>query len=328
VSSPSASKMSTGTPGSSLARYTPPTQSFPPSLLHRLSTEHHRLVELIREVEFPGSLAAEREEGLSKKRPAGAGMGTVNKQATKKARGGVSGEASVAVSSSKRAPVIADMMGGVGPFGIPLAKLDLFRVHCNDLNPASHKYLLQNARLNHCRLATTVEESAPGLSCHNLDGREFIRCLREAGVAPDHVLMNLPQSAPEFLDTFIGYFRPPLSASSSESAIVECPLPVIHVYAFSTAVEDLPISAIADVSSRCASVMRCSPEELGRQQVIAATGTNLANLQLERLGKDPSCPPSFFSEVCWGHIVRDVAPTKVMVCLSFRLPRSVALSLG
>jgi tRNA (guanine37-N1)-methyltransferase len=270
-------------------------------------------VELIREVEFPGSIAAEREEDLSKKRPAGAG----SKQATKKARAGVAGEA--IIPSSRRTPVIADMMGGVGPFGIPLAKLNLFRVHCNDLNPASHKYLLQNAHLNHCRIAADVAESAPGLSCYNLDGREFIRSLRVAGVAPDHVLMNLPQSAPEFLDTFIGYFR-----SSSES-VVECALPVIHVYAFSTAVDDLPSSAIADVSSRCASIMRCSPEELGRQQVIAATGTNLANLQLELLGKDPS-RPSFFTEVCWGHIVRDVAPTKVMVCLSFRLPRSVALS--
>jgi tRNA G37 N-methylase Trm5 len=290
------------------------------------------LVDLIREVEFPGSLA-EQTEVSSKKRALN--ENSSGKQSAKKGRGG--GGEPILLSSNSRIPVIADMMGGVGPFGIPLAKMSLFHVHCNDLNPASHKYLLQNATLNHCRLATSGDARQPGLSCYNMDGREFIRKLRREGIAPDHVIMNLPQTAPEFLDVFIGYFRlhsagDNSDSGSSESSVNECPLPVIHIYAFSTAVDDLPNSAIADMASRCASVMRCPVTDLGNQQVIVATGNKFANPSKEMMkakegdGDAAAESSAFFQDICWGHIVRDVAPTKVMVCLSFRLPVSVARS--
>jgi tRNA (guanine37-N1)-methyltransferase len=302
--------MCTGTRGEFFA-----TTVLSDELSCRLSTEHSRLVDLIREVEFPGSLA-EQTAATSKKRALNENS---SKQNTKKGRG--EGGEPIVLSSS-RIPVIADMMGGVGPFGIPLAKLNLFQVHCNDLNPASYKYLLQNAHLNHCRLATG-SDTQRGLSCYNLDGREFIRRLRREGIAPGHVIMNLPQTAPEFLDVFIGYFGLP-----SDSRI-ECQLPVIHVYAFSTAVDDLPHSAIADMANRCASVMRCPVAELGNQQAIVSAGTKLANLSKELMKESGSAAGDgspFFQGICWGHIVRDVAPTKVMVCLSFQLPVSVARS--
>lgn len=272
---------------------------------YRLSTEHGRLVDLIREVEFPGLLNEQVPE-KSKKR-ASSGEST---HGAKKTRCETK-----TVLSPSRVPVIADMMGGVGPFGIPLAKLNLFHVHCNDLNPESYKYMLQNARLNRCTVIDT-DDSQPGITCYNLDGREFIRRLRSRGVLPDHVIMNLPQTAPDFLDTFIGY--------SANNPSLPCKLPVIHVYTFSTAVENLPTSAIADVTNRCASIMGCSPEELGTQQTIPTSGIKLANTIGEMKKGSVDAAGSFFENICWGHIVRDVAPTKVMVCLSFRLPYSVA----
>ena len=45
--------------------------------------------------------------------------------------------------------VVADMMAGVGPFGIPLA-MNNISVYANDLNPASYRYLNTNMRINHC----------------------------------------------------------------------------------------------------------------------------------------------------------------------------------
>jgi tRNA G37 N-methylase Trm5 len=61
--------------------------------------------------------------------------------------------------------------------------------------------MVNNARANHC--------AAPFLTCYNLCGRELIsRLLRSPATRRlDHVLMNLPQSATDFLDVFIGYNR-------------------------------------------------------------------------------------------------------------------------
>lgn len=72
------------------------------------------------------------------------------------------------------------------------------------------------------------------------------------------------------------------------------PMPRIHVYAFSKDMDD-PIS---DVVHRVAGVLQCDVSDL-----------NYA---------DPSN-----TETIQGHIVRDVSPRKVMVCLSFVLPSKV-----
>ncbi len=42
---------------------------------------------------------------------------------------------------------IGDVFCGVGPFAIPAAKKGC-EVHANDLNPASHKYLVENIKIN------------------------------------------------------------------------------------------------------------------------------------------------------------------------------------
>ena len=116
--------------------------------------------------------------------------------------------------------VVADMMAGVGPFAVPIAKRSSTAfVHANgkddynisllvhllsnqlnkfilDLNPHSYHYLLQNSRQNHC-------ESR--LRSYNLDGRDFILLLAQRQVVIHEAIMNLPQNASDFLDVFIGY---------------------------------------------------------------------------------------------------------------------------
>ncbi|GLC61014.1 hypothetical protein PLESTB_001706000 [Pleodorina starrii] len=105
-----------------------------------------------------------------------------------------------------------------------------------------------------------------------------------AGFAPpaggllfDHVVMNLPASAIEFLDAFSGAFDPVTWADR--------PLPYVHCYTFKRGTE-----TEADILAKA-----------------------------ERYLGGPLEPGS-----CSVHTVRDVAPNKLMLCLSFRVPREVA----
>ncbi|KAL3804498.1 hypothetical protein HJC23_002537 [Cyclotella cryptica] len=116
--------------------------------------------------------------------------------------------------------IVADAMAGVGPFAIPLTSANAphfhrtpIVCHANDLNPVSYKYLQTNAKINKC--------FADRLLTYNLDAREFIHKMNKDQVEVDHFIMNLPQMAPEFLDSFRGWtFRDTSSR------------PIVHVHCF------------------------------------------------------------------------------------------------
>lgn len=137
--------------------------------------------------------------------------------------------------------VVADLMAGIGPFAIPLSSKSLAErqgfndnilVHANDLNPSSFEYLLINKKKNKCE---------KNLKCYNMDAREFCHLLQEKGVDFHHVLMNLPATAPEFLDAFRGF--------SGKS------LPRIHVHCFGPKEKE---SSEHELIERCESSLGCS----------------------------------------------------------------------
>jgi tRNA (guanine37-N1)-methyltransferase len=169
--------------------------------------------------------------------------------------------------------VVADVMAGIGPFAIPLAKYPHITVFANDLNPASYQYLQVNAKANGCQ---------NNMQLFNLDARDFIyEIQKDFSSSIDHVIMNLPASAPEFLDAFRGW---KLST-----------FPWIHVHCFAPK----PTENSTSSSSRKdivyqTSVKRCE----------AALGCRISNPNI--------------------HVVRNVAPNKNMLCVSFRLPIDVA----
>jgi tRNA (guanine37-N1)-methyltransferase len=184
--------------------------------------------------------------------------------------------------------VVADLMAGVGPFAIPLTACTMIHsnnkrggninnksgtnttmhVYANDLNPASFQYLEINARENKCE----------NLYCFNLDARKMVHQLQDDKIVVDHFLMNLPKTAPEFLDAFRGY----KILQGSDGV-----WPTIHVYCFvpkSSEANDYP-----DALERCNQALGC--------EIVTVINVKT---------------------------VRDIAPTKNMICISFVLPETVA----
>ncbi|KAJ2038450.1 tRNA(m(1)G37)methyltransferase [Coemansia sp. RSA 922] len=159
-------------------------------------------------------------------------------------------------NSFKLGSSVCDVMAGVGPFAVPAARRGSL-VWANDLNPASYEALVDNIGLN------KVQDR---VRAFNMDGRDFIRQAftdfyastqngtlslppipksanasrsRPAVAKPDprpiavasrsfdHVVMNLPAIAIEFLDAFRGLFR---RVTGSDDSSVN--LPLIHAHCF------------------------------------------------------------------------------------------------
>lgn len=168
-------------------------------------------------------------------------------------------------ASSDHPVVVADLMAGVGPFAVSLTahQEPNITVYANDLNPASFKYLEMNKKTNKC----------DNLHCYNMCGRAFVHHLCDRGIEFQHVIMNLPRSAPEFLNAFRGFTGKTL--------------PRVHVHCFGGKDAEEDDQAI----QRCADSLGC-PLDRKENDVLV-------------------------------RIVRDVAPNKNMLCVSFNLPEQV-----
>ncbi|KKA25536.1 tRNA (guanine(37)-N1)-methyltransferase [Rasamsonia emersonii CBS 393.64] len=153
--------------------------------------------------------------------------------------------------------MVCDVMAGVGPFAVPAGKKKIF-VWANDLNPHGWEVMEDAIKRNKVKDFVTA---------FNMDGRDFIRksardllesepvkvTIQPKGrrdkkgdgkesvpppapqvyVRPstvDHYVMNLPATAIEFLDAFIGLYA---GKESLFEPHTDRKLPMIHVYCFS-----------------------------------------------------------------------------------------------
>lgn len=217
--------------------------------------------------------------------------------------------------------VVGDVFAGVGPFAVPAGKKNVF-VLANDLNPESYKYLEENIKHN------KTNDFVQG---YNLDGRDFIRqspklllqwaenvkaiekktLVKKRKILQDkpaefkvehyvipkffnHYVMNLPDSALEFLDEFIGLYSSDPETEKIIKSLPDFKLPVINVHCFEKFSADEPEPEMEELHHRVH----------------------------KRIIKILDCDLPFDS---FGfHLVRKVAPTKPMFCVSFTLPHEVA----
>ncbi|GAB5033855.1 trna (guanine-n)-methyltransferase-like protein [Nannochloropsis oceanica] len=186
--------------------------------------------------------------------------------------------------------VVWDVFAGVGPFAVPLGVKGCV-VHANDLNPRSHHYLLANINKNKVDCHVTP---------YNEDGRVFLRERARRRLPVHHVIMNLPASALEFLDEFSAQReREEEGKEGQEEEEEEAEglfdyleeRPYVHVHCFSKA-DDPTTEALAHAS-----------DALGCELLNGKNGVSV-------------------------HRVRDVAPKKEMLCISFPLPRYSELRRG
>ena len=137
---------------------------------------------------------------------------------------------------------------------------------------------------------------------YNMDARQFIQKMNEDRVDVDHVIMNLPQLAPEFLDAFRGWRFHDDSRKANERQ-----RPMIHVHCFGEKARtpDDNLRVERQVQQRCEIALGCdgcfNPTKCG----------------------DSSCGAKTENEFA-VRVVRDVGPKKNMLCVSFRLPLEVA----
>ncbi|KAJ7161296.1 Met-10+ like-protein-domain-containing protein [Mycena crocata] len=211
--------------------------------------------------------------------------------------------------------VIADVFAGVGPFAVPAAKKGC-AVLANDLNPQSAKYLALNVENNRvgdvvrvsCEdgrsfireavsrliadpfpaysgpIKSKSQENQERRKQRKLGYQSADNALSLPRARISHFVMNLPDSAIQFLDAFRGIFS---YLDKQDVDKIYNNMPMIHCHCFTREIE--PENARVDILKRVE----------------------------EKIGQSISGDYAL-------HLVRSVAPNKDMYCISFRLPASVA----
>lgn len=259
----------------------------------RLHTEHDRLVS-----RFRGE-ATSRERKLQER--------SQRENHEKKSQSGLPVDGATDGPAAE-ITAVCDVFAGVGPFAVPSGRTSLL-VLANDLNPHSYEALVHNVQLN--KVGEYVQ-------CFNLDGAEYVQKSmklldefrtktptvnpvqvrkRKAGQPVlsqqvpthySHYVMNLPDSAIEFLWSFKGLY------TSVDGLSKDTPLPHIHVHCFHK--------------------WETGEDEPSKDETKAALLQRVFN-QID-YHVDPA-----EVEMHW---VRKVSPKKDMFCLSFELPQEVA----
>ncbi len=91
--------------------------------------------------------------------------------------------------------LIVDMFAGVGPISIQIARNNDVKIYSFDINPAAHKYLIENVNLNKLK---------GQILAYNIDVVNLIKSSNELGInlknRVDRTIMNLPEQSINYID--------------------------------------------------------------------------------------------------------------------------------
>ncbi|XP_071163743.1 tRNA (guanine(37)-N(1))-methyltransferase-like [Mytilus edulis] len=188
------------------------------------------------------------------------------------------------VKEIKEGDIVYDVFAGVGPFAIPAAKSRKAIVFANDLNPSSYESLCKNIKLN--KIKTEV-------NCSNLDGREFIKTIVKPDIlkrwknykeTENKTNLKVVMNLPALGIEFTDTFQSLfVDIDDNIKPTSSDLLPYMYVYCFTKSE---------------------SPEADVKQRIESTIGSPL--------------PDNFTI-----HNVRNVAPKKEMMCVSFHMPAEV-----
>ena len=197
--------------------------------------------------------------------------------------------------------ILLDAFCGVGPLSLRACKKGI-KVFSNDLNPDCYKYLNDNIKYN--------KINKDLIKTYNMDAREFIKIFIEKSkkiinddddnldnnfpydIHIDHIYMNLPKDAIEFLNVFIGLFK-----GCKESVYNKNNLPIVHVYGFAKTCDN-PIEELKERISKAFNLDFKIFKEKCESDIL-----NIEN-------------------------VRDISNRKVVYCVDMKIPYIVAYGLN
>lgn len=186
--------------------------------------------------------------------------------------------------------VLYDVFCGIGPFAIPAARTGC-EVLANDLNPECCRWLRRNMALNKVAGDRLLVFNKSGDVFIREDVREdLLRRVTDAKYRSSkfHIAMNLPDTAHTFLPAFVGLFSEP-----ELSLFTDGRLPTAHLYCF-----------VKEQKNANGQLQKGHAEAVARKLVEEAL-----DMRLSRTAEVLN--------------VRNVAPNKDMVRVSFTLPREV-----
>ncbi|KAH9500950.1 tRNA (guanine(37)-N1)-methyltransferase [Bulinus truncatus] len=200
--------------------------------------------------------------------------------------------------------VVYDVFAGIGPFSVPLAKRKHCLVWANDLNPYSFEYLNKNFELNKVKLST--------VKTFNMDGRDFIKTV----LKPD-LVERIKKLSGHRCNKSISFEKETSDDKESELHETSCRSFIIM---------NLPAIAV-EFLSEFNSLLHDLPEDLRSAEVLdRALPEVLCYAFTPKTDPEEELKPRaqlFLSHPLPSNyscrVVRNVAPNKEMVCLSFKL---------